>query len=180
MCIRDSYGTGAVMGVPTGDQRDWMFATKYNIPKIITLQPKDHELKLEEMDHAYEDKDGVLVNAGPFTGMEMHKAMKAIIDYMEEKGLGKRRVNYRLRDWLISRQRYWGAPIPIIYCPKCGEQLVPEDQLPVKLPEDVKFTAGAVSPLATSEHFVHCTCPRCGGPATREKDTIDTLSLIHI
>ena len=127
------------------------------------------------MDHAYEDKDGVLVNAGPFTGMEMHKAMKAIIDYMEEKGLGKRRVNYRLRDWLISRQRYWGAPIPIIYCPKCGEQLVPEDQLPVKLPEDVKFTAGAVSPLATSEHFVHCTCPKCGGPATRETDTIDTF-----
>ncbi len=169
------YGTGAVMGVPTGDQRDWMFATKYNIPKIITLQPKDHELKLEEMDHAYEDKDGVLVNAGPFTGMEMHKAMKAIIDYMEEKGLGKRRVNYRLRDWLISRQRYWGAPIPIIYCPKCGEQLVPEDQLPVKLPEDVKFTAGAVSPLATSEKFVHCTCPKCGGPATRETDTIDTF-----
>lgn len=169
------YGTGAVMGVPTGDQRDWMFATKYNIPKIITLQPKDHELKLKEMDHAYEDKDGVLVNAGQFTGMEMHKAMKAIIDYMEEKGLGKRRVNYRLRDWLISRQRYWGAPIPIIYCPKCGEQLVPEDQLPVKLPEDVKFTAGAVSPLATSEKFVHCTCPKCGGPATRETDTIDTF-----
>ena len=169
------YGTGAVMGVPTGDQRDWMFATKYNIPKIITLQPKDHELKLEEMDHAYEDKDGVLVNAGQFTGMEMHKAMKAIIDYMEEKGLGKRRVNYRLRDWLISRQRYWGAPIPIIYCPKCGEQLVPKDQLPVKLPEDVKFTAGAVSPLATSEKFVHCTCPKCGGPATRETDTIDTF-----
>lgn len=169
------YGTGAVMGVPTGDQRDWLFATKYNIPKIITLQPKDHELKLEEMDHAYEDKDGVLVNAGQFTGMEMHKAMKAIIDYMEEKGLGKRRVNYRLRDWLISRQRYWGAPIPIIYCPKCGEQLVPEDQLPVKLPKDVKFTAGAVSPLATSEKFVHCTCPKCGGPATRETDTIDTF-----
>ena len=169
------YGTGAVMGVPTGDQRDWMFATKYNIPKIITLQPKDHELKLEEMDHAYEDKDGVLVNAGQFTGMEMHTAMKAIIDYMEEKGFGKRRVNYRLRDWLISRQRYWGAPIPIIYCPKCGEQLVPEDQLPVKLPEDVKFTAGAVSPLATSEKFVHCTCPKCGGPATRETDTIDTF-----
>lgn len=169
------YGTGAVMGVPTGDQRDWMFATKYNIPKIITLQPKDHELKLEEMDHAYEDKDGVLVNAGPFTGMEMHKAMKAIIDYMEEKGLGKRRVNYRLRDWLISRQRYWGAPIPIIYCPKCGEQLVPEDQLPVKLPKDVKFTAGAVSPLATSDSFVHCTCPKCGGPATRETDTMDTF-----
>ena len=112
------YGTGAVMGVPSGDHRDWMFASKYGIKKILTLQPKDHELKLEEMDDAYTEKDGVLVNSGPFTGMEMHKAMGAIMDYMEEKGLGKRRVNYRLRDWLISRQRYWGAPIPVINCPQ--------------------------------------------------------------
>ena len=100
------YGTGAVMGVPTGDQRDWMFATKYGLEKIITLQPKDKVLKLEEMTEAYTEKEGVLVNSGKFTGMEMHEAMKAIIDYFEEKGLGKRRVNYRLRDWLISRQRY--------------------------------------------------------------------------
>lgn len=169
------YGTGAVMGVPSGDHRDWMFATKYGIKKILTLQPKDKELKLEEMDDAYTEKDGVLVNSGPFTGMEMHKAMGAIMDYMEEKGLGKRRVNYRLRDWLISRQRYWGAPIPVINCPKCGEVLVPEKDLPVKLPTDVKFTAGAKSPLATSESFVHCTCPKCGGPATRELDTMDTF-----
>lgn len=169
------YGTGAVMGVPSGDHRDWMFATKYGIKKILTLQPKDKELKLEEMDDAYTEKDGVLVNSGPFTGMEMHKAMGAIMDYMEEKGLGKRRVNYRLRDWLISRQRYWGAPIPVINCPKCGEVLVPEKDLPVKLPTDVKFTAGAKSPLATSESFVHCTCPKCGGSATRELDTMDTF-----
>lgn len=169
------YGTGAVMGVPSGDHRDWMFASKYGIKKILTLQPKDHELKLEEMDDAYTEKDGVLVNSGPFTGMEMHKAMGAIMDYMEEKGLGKRRVNYRLRDWLISRQRYWGAPIPVINCPQCGEVLVPEKDLPVKLPTDVKFAAGAKSPLATSESFVHCTCPKCGGPATRELDTMDTF-----
>ena len=127
------------------------------------------------MTDAYEDKDGVLVNAGPFTGMEMHKAMKAIIDYMEEKGLGKRRINYRLRDWLISRQRYWGCPIPVVYCPHCGEVLVPEKDLPVKLPLDVKFDAGASSPLATSEQFVNCTCPKCGGPAKRELDTMDTF-----
>lgn len=169
------YGTGAVMGVPSGDHRDWMFASKYGIKKILTLQPKDHELKLEEMDDAYTEKDGVLVNSGPFTGMKMHKAMGAIMDYMEEKGLGKRRVNYRLRDWLISRQRYWGAPIPVINCPQCGEVLVPEKDLPVKLPTDVKFAAGAKSPLATSESFVHCTCPKCGGPATRELDTMDTF-----
>ncbi len=147
------YGTGAVMGVPTGDHRDWMFATKYGIKKILTLQPKDHELKLEKMTDAYEDKDGVLVNAGQFTGMEMHKAMKAIIDYMEEKGLGKRRVNYRLRDWLISRQRYWGCPIPVVYCPHCGEVLVPEKDLPVKLPTDVKFDAGASSPAGHQRKF---------------------------
>ena len=169
------YGTGAVMGVPTGDHRDWMFATKYGIKKILTLQPKDKELKLDEMTDAYVEKEGVLVNAGPFTGMEMHKAMSAIIDYMEEKGLGKRRINFRLRDWLISRQRYWGCPIPVVYCPHCGEVLVPEDQLPVKLPLDVEFTAGAKSPLATSDSFVNCTCPKCGGPAKRELDTMDTF-----
>ncbi len=138
------YGTGAVMGVPSGDQRDWMFATKYGIPKILTLQPKDRELKLEEMTEAYTDKDGVLVNSAQFTGMEMHAAMKGIMDYAEEKGFGKRRVNFRLRDWLISRQRYWGAPIPVINCPHCGEVLVPEDQLPVLLPEDVSFEQGSL------------------------------------
>ena len=169
------YGTGAVMGVPSGDQRDWMFAKKYDLPIILTLQPKDKELKLEEMDAAYTDKDGVLVNSGKFTGMEIHKAMSGIIDEAEAQGFGKRKVNYRLRDWLISRQRYWGAPIPVIHCPHCGEVLVPEEDLPVRLPEDVSFDSGALSPLATSEAFVNCKCPKCGADAKRETDTMDTF-----
>ena len=169
------YGTGAVMGVPSGDQRDWMFAKKYDLPIILTLQPKDKELKLEEMDAAYTDKDGVLVNSGKFTGMEIHKAMSGIIDEAEAQGFGKRKVNYRLRDWLISRQRYWGAPIPVIHCPHCGEVLVPEEDLPVRLPEDVSFESGALSPLATSEAFVNCKCPQCGADAKRETDTMDTF-----
>ncbi|HAM04411.1 MAG TPA: leucine--tRNA ligase, partial [Megasphaera sp.] len=166
--------TGAVMGVPTHDSRDWQFATKYNIPKILVIQPKDKELKLEDMTDAYEE-DGIMVNSGKFDGMTNIEAMSAVSDEIERIGAGKRRVNYRLRDWLISRQRYWGAPIPVVYCEKCGEQLVPEDQLPVELPEDVKFTAGATSPLDTSEKFLHTTCPKCGGPAIRETDTMDTF-----
>lgn len=169
------YGTGAVIGVPSEDQRDWMFATKYGLNIIITLQPRDRELKLEEMTEAYVDKAGVLVNSAEFSGMDIKAAMQGIMDKAEAEGFGRRRVNYRLRDWLISRQRYWGAPIPVIYCPKCGEQLVPEEQLPVLLPEDVKFEQGAVSPLAQSESFVSCTCPKCGGPARRETDTMDTF-----
>ena len=169
------YGTGAVIGVPSEDQRDWMFAEKYKLHVIITLQPKDKELKLEEMTEAYVDKAGVLVNSAEFSGMDIKAAMKGIMDKAEAEGFGKRRVNYRLRDWLISRQRYWGAPIPVIYCDDCGEQLVPEDQLPVMLPEDVKFEQGSVSPLAQSESFVNCTCPKCGKPARRETDTMDTF-----
>lgn len=169
------YGTGAVIGVPSEDQRDWMFAEKYKLNVIITLQPKDKELKLEEMTEAYVDKAGVLVNSAEFSGMDIKAAMKGIMDKAEAEGFGKRRVNYRLRDWLISRQRYWGAPIPVIYCDDCGEQLVPEDQLPVMLPEDVKFEQGSVSPLAQSGSFVNCTCPKCGKPARRETDTMDTF-----
>ena len=169
------YGTGAVMGVPSGDQRDWMFAKKYDLPIILTIQPKGQELKLEEMTEAYTDKDGVLVNSGRFSGMEMHKAMSGIIDEAEAQGFGQRKVNYRLRDWLISRQRYWGAPIPVIHCPHCGEVLVPEKDLPVMLPEDVSFDQGSLSPLASSESFVHCKCPQCGADATRETDTMDTF-----
>ena len=169
------YGTGAVMGVPSEDQRDWMFAKKYDLPIIVTLRPKDRELKLEEMTEAYTAKDGILVNSAEFDGMEMHEALAAIVEKAVKEGFGRRKVNYRLRDWLISRQRYWGAPIPVIYCDKCGEQLVPEEELPVKLPEDVNFEQGAVSPLAQSESFVHCTCPKCGGPARRETDTMDTF-----
>ena len=169
------YGTGAVMGVPSGDQRDWMFAKKYDLPIILTIQPKGQELRLEEMTEAYTDKDGVLVNSGKFSGMEMHKAMSGIIDEAEAQGFGQRKVNYRLRDWLISRQRYWGAPIPVIHCPHCGEVLVPEKDLPVLLPEDVSFDQGSLSPLASSESFVHCKCPQCGADATRETDTMDTF-----
>ena len=169
------YGTGAVMAVPSEDQRDWMFAEKYGIRKILTIRPKDGELRLEDMTAAYTEKEGILINSGKFTGMEMHAAMQAIMDEAETQGCGKRRVNYRLRDWLISRQRYWGAPIPIINCPKCGEVLVPAAELPVRLPEDVSFEQGAVSPLSSSEHFLHCKCPTCGGDATRETDTMDTF-----
>lgn len=169
------YGTGAVMGVPSEDQRDWMFAKKYGLDIILTLRPHDRELKLEEMTEAYTDKDGIMMNSGEFTGLDIKSGMKGIMDKAEAEGFGKRRINYRLRDWLISRQRYWGAPIPVIYCDDCGEQLVPEDQLPVLLPEDVKFEQGAVSPLAQSESFVKCTCPKCGKPARRETDTMDTF-----
>ena len=169
------YGTGAVMGVPSEDARDWMFAKKYDIPIILTLQPKGTELKLEEMTEPYTDKDGILVNSAEFTGMEIHKASAAIMDKAENEGFGKRRVNYRLRDWLISRQRYWGAPIPVINCPHCGEVLVPEEDLPVKLPENVSFDQGAVSPLAQCEAFVNCKCPKCGADAKRETDTMDTF-----
>ncbi len=169
------YGTGAVMGVPSGDQRDWMFAKKYGLDIILTLQPKGTELKLEEMDAAYVEHAGVLVNSGKFTGMDFDAGFKAIMDEAEAQGFGKRKVNYRLRDWLISRQRYWGAPIPVIYCDKCGEVLVPEEQLPVHLPDDVEFKQGALSPLSTSKHFVECTCPKCGGHAHRETDTMDTF-----
>ena len=169
------YGTGAVMGVPSEDQRDWLFATKYGIEKILTLQPKGQALKIEEMTEAYVEKDGVLVNSGKFTGMEMKEGAQAIMEEAEAQGFGKRQVNYRLRDWLISRQRYWGAPIPIIHCPHCGPVLVPEEDLPVKLPEHVTFAQGVVSPLAQCEDFVNCTCPRCGADAKRETDTMDTF-----
>lgn len=169
------YGTGAVMGVPTEDQRDWLFATKYGIEKILTIQPPEGELRLEDMQAAYVEKNGRLINSGRFDGMEMHKAMGAIMDYAEEQGFGERKVNYRLRDWLISRQRYWGAPIPIIHCPHCGEVLVPEEDLPVLLPEKVNFEQGAVSPLAKCEEFLRVKCPKCGGEAKRETDTMDTF-----
>ena len=169
------YGTGAVMGVPSEDQRDWMFAKKYGIDIILTLQPKDKVLKLEEMDAAYVEHEGVLVNSGQFTGMEFHEGFNAIMDYAEKNNFGKKKVNYKLRDWLISRQRYWGAPIPIIYCDDCGEVLVPEKDLPVELPDDVEFKQGALSPLSTSKKFNNVVCPKCGKPARRETDTMDTF-----
>lgn len=168
------YGTGAVMGVPTHDERDWVFATKYNLPKKLVINNPEGTLKLEAMTDAYID-DGVLINSGEFTGMTVTDAKKAILNWIEKHNIGAKRVNYRLRDWLISRQRYWGAPIPVIYCDKCGTVLVPKEDLPVKLPENVNFSAGAVSPLAQAEDFVKCTCPKCGGQARRETDTMDTF-----
>lgn len=168
------YGTGAVMGVPTHDERDWMFAAKYGLEKVLVVNNPEGTLSLDTMDNAYVDP-GVLVNSGAFTGMKSEEAKPAIIQWIEDHKIGKRQVHYRLRDWLISRQRYWGAPIPVIYCPHCGEVLVPEEDLPVRLPENVKFEQGAVSPLAQCEEFVHCKCPKCGAPARRETDTMDTF-----
>ena len=169
------YGTGAVMGVPSHDQRDFEFSKKYGIDiKVVITPPDNPGLKAEELTAAYV-KEGNLVASGKFDGMNNKKAIEAIADHLEESGLGRRVVNYRLRDWLISRQRYWGAPIPIVYCDHCGAVPVPEDQLPVLLPTDVEFSPGGDSPLKTSKTFMNTTCPHCGGPATREVDTMDTF-----
>ena len=131
-------------------------------------------MKSEDMTEAFA-AEGIMENSGQFNGMNNKDALKAIIEYLEEKGIGKRKVNFRLRDWLISRQRYWGAPIPVVYCDKCGEVLVPEEQLPVVLPQNVKFTGQGQSPLSECEDFVNTTCPKCGGHARRETDTMDTF-----
>lgn len=168
------YGTGAVMGVPAHDQRDWDFANKYGLPKKVVVQPVGKELNLSDMTEAYGGQ-GTMANSGEFSGLDNEAGKVRIAQWFEEQGIGKRRVNYRLRDWLISRQRYWGAPIPIIYCPECGTVPVPKDQLPVLLPENVDFTSGSVSPLAKAEDFINCTCPKCGGKARRETDTMDTF-----
>lgn len=168
------YGTGAVMGVPSGDERDFMFAKKYNMPITVVVTPKDHVLTVEEMDNAYTEP-GVMVNSGEFNGMDNVEAGRAIVAKLDDMGKGHQTVNFRLRDWLISRQRFWGAPIPIIYCEEHGAVSVPEDQLPVYLPEDVKFKANGESPLKHVKEFVETTCPICGKPARRETDTMDTF-----
>lgn len=168
------YGTGAVMGVPSGDERDFMFAKKYNMPITVVVTPKDHVLTVEEMDNAYTEP-GVMVNSGEFNGMDNVEAGRAIVAKLDDMGKGHQTVNFRLRDWLISRQRFWGAPIPIIYCEEHGAVPVPEDQLPVYLPEDVKFKANGESPLKHVKEFVETTCPICGKPARRETDTMDTF-----
>ncbi|MGI5891127.1 MAG: leucine--tRNA ligase [Bacillota bacterium] len=168
------YGTGAVMGVPAHDQRDFDFSIKYGLPiKQVIAAPDYDGSKLTK---AYEDI-GVLINSPGFNGLiNKPDGIDKIVDYMEEKGIGKRVVNYRLRDWLISRQRYWGAPIPIIYCPNCGEVAVPDSDLPVMLPTDVQFKPTGESPLKTSPTFNKVKCPVCGGAdATREMDTMDTF-----
>jgi len=168
------YGTGAVMAVPTHDQRDFDFAKKYGLPLRVVIKPKDAELIEEEMLEAYVD-EGILVNSGPFNGMVNTTALDRIAEYLESKGMGYKTVNYRLKDWGISRQRYWGAPIPIIYCPTCGVMPVPEDQLPVLLPLDLDLEEGGKSPLPYEPSFYETTCPLCGEPARREADTMDTF-----
>lgn len=167
------YGTGAVMGVPGHDQRDFDFAKKYGhaIRRVVAPPQWDGS----ELQEAYESYDGIMVNCGKYDGLTVPEAKKQMADDMEAAGIGKRVVNYRLRDWLISRQRYWGAPIPIVYCEKCGAVAVPEDQLPVLLPTDVEFKPTGESPLKTSPTFRDTTCPVCGGPAVREMDTMDTF-----
>ena len=168
------YGTGCVMGVAAHDQRDFEFAKKYDFPIRVVIQPPGETLDAATMEASYEDP-GVLVNSAQFDGMANQEAMAAITDYLEQQGLGRYKVNYRLRDWLISRQRYWGAPIPIVYCDSCGAVPVPESQLPVLLPRNVEFKPTGRSPLADSPDFVNTECPVCGAPATRETDTMDTF-----
>ena len=167
------YGTGAVMAVPAHDQRDFEFAKKYNLP-IETVITPDISKKDEKPASAYED-DGVMVNSGEFNDLSNKEAVEKISDFMEKNKIGNRCVRYRLRDWLISRQRYWGAPIPIIYCDKCGMVPVPEKDLPVLLPTEVKFKPQGVSPLKDAKGFVNATCPKCKGKARREIDTMDTF-----
>jgi leucyl-tRNA synthetase len=168
------YGTGCVMAVPTHDQRDFEFAKKFNLPLIVVISPKDKTLDPATMTEAYVD-EGVLVNSGVFNGMENTKVLEAIADFLEAQGKGKRTIQYRLRDWGISRQRYWGAPIPMINCDKCGIVPVDEKDLPVVLPENVKLSTEGGSPLAAMKEFIDTTCPKCGGKAARETDTMDTF-----
>jgi len=168
------YGTGAVMAVPTHDQRDFEFAQKYKLPLIVVIQPEGQTLDAKTMAEAYEG-EGFLINSGQFNGMDSVKAREAIAEYLEEKGLGGKRLTYRLRDWGISRQRYWGAPIPIINCEKCGTVPVLEKDLPVVLPFNVEVTGMGESPLASVKEFVETKCPKCGGPGRRETDTMDTF-----
>ncbi len=168
------YGTGAVMAVPTHDQRDFEFARKYGLEMRVVIQPDGEPLDPRTMERAFEGS-GILVNSGPFDGLANEEAKEAIATQLEEKGLGTKSVKYRLRDWGVSRQRYWGTPIPVIYCDSCGAVPVPEKDLPVILPHDVAFTGEGGSPLAKLESFLKVDCPRCGSPARRETDTFDTF-----
>lgn len=168
------YGTGAVMGVPAHDQRDFDFAKKYNLPIKVVISPNGEDIDPLEMKEAYTD-EGIMLNSDQFNGLPNKKGISAIIKYLEEKKTGKGKVQYRLRDWLISRQRYWGAPIPIICCDNCGTVPVPDEDLPVLLPKDVEFKPTGRSPLADSPSFLETVCPICGKVAKRETDTMDTF-----
>lgn len=168
------YGTGAVMAVPAHDQRDFEFAQKYGLPVRVVIQPLDHRLKPNDLTEAYID-EGVMVDSGPFSGLNNIEGQVSIAAYLEEKGWGQKAIRYRLRDWGVSRQRYWGTPIPIIYCDRCGVVEVPQNDLPVTLPKDVPFTGKGGSPLQESQRFAQVQCPKCGGRARRETDTMDTF-----
>lgn len=165
-----TYGTGAVMGVPAHDERDYEFAVKYGLPIERVIKSKDGTA-----DDLPYSQYGILVNSGEFDGLTTEDAKKAILDELSKTNKGKEKTNYRLRDWLVSRQRYWGAPIPIIHCPHCGEVPVPESDLPVKLPRDVEFSAKGKSPLASHSGFMNVKCPVCGADAKRDPDTLDTF-----
>jgi leucyl-tRNA synthetase len=169
------YGAGAIMGVPAHDQRDFEFARKFGIPIREVIRPEGEEPSDPASWTEAKEHLGVMVNSGPFDGVPAEEAIARITRFIENQGIGKFMVTYRLRDWLISRQRYWGTPIPIIYCPKDGIVPVPEDQLPVLLPEHVEFKSTGESPLRYEPEFLNTTCPICGGPATREADTMDTF-----
>ncbi|HYH03273.1 MAG TPA: class I tRNA ligase family protein, partial [Bacillota bacterium] len=168
------YGTGAIMAVPAHDERDFAFAKKFNIPIKVVIAPENwNEAELAE---AYTSVDeGCMVNSGQFDGTPANQAKAAVTQWLETQKIGNKSVNYRLRDWLISRQRYWGAPIPIVYCEHCGTVPVPEKDLPVLLPEDAEFLPTGESPLKYHDAFRKTTCPKCGGPAERETDTMDTF-----
>jgi leucyl-tRNA synthetase len=168
------YGTGAVMGVPAHDQRDFEFARAHDVPIRVVVEPEGEQRDPATMTEAY-DHDGVMVNSGSFDGVRSPESIEQVTAWLEEQGKGRPAVTYRLRDWLISRQRYWGAPIPIVHCPEHGEVAVPDDQLPVLLPDDVDFRPGGESPLARHQGFVNTLCPICGEPAKRDTDTMDTF-----
>jgi leucyl-tRNA synthetase len=170
-----SYGTGAIMAVPAHDQRDFEFARKYDLPVIVVIQPPDEETIISEQMEAAVPASGEMVNSGPLTGTPGDVAFDRAVTYLEELGVGEKSVNYRLRDWLISRQRYWGAPIPIVHCEKCGAVAVPDEDLPVRLPEDVEWLPTGESPLKLHPTWRHTACPKCGGNAERETDTMDTF-----
>ena len=170
-----TYGTGAIMAVPAHDQRDFEFARKYQLPIRVVIQTEGEPLIQPDEMVAATPAHGKMVNSAELTGTPGDIAFEKAVDYLEQKGVGKRAVNYRLRDWLISRQRYWGAPIPIVYCPKCGTVPVPEDQLPLLLPDDVEWRPTGESPLKLHPTWKITTCPKCGGAAERDTDTMDTF-----
>ncbi len=170
-----SYGTGIVMGVPAHDQRDFEFAARYDIPVKVVIQPEGKKLKPEKMKEAYVEP-GIMVNSAQFDSMASQDGIEAVSDYLEETGKGRRTVNYKLRDWLISRQRYWGAPIPMVHCDKCGIVPVHQEDLPVLLPKgEIDFVPKGRSPLEDVEEWINTTCPKCIGPARRDPDTMDTF-----